>query len=351
VSTRQILGTVGAAVGAYFFGPQGAQWGWVIGSAIGGAIDPEIIKGPSVGDIAAQTSQEGIPRPIVFALSPPMAGNIIASGEPRIVRRRESQGKGGPKVETESVYRTYAIGVCEGPITRFVRVWRNNQLVYDAENEAMGGDIPFDFLGQHHTTPGENGQFLNTGRFFLGGWDQDPSPDLEIVFGVGLTPSHRGTAYMVMADEDLTDLRGAIPQFQFQVERCEGFFLTSRPYALEHIDAVGSDHAEPDDSRLMELMIEGMQSEHVQPRFGEIFGGLVEYEDAEPEGMESLHVEPLFGDIFGGLVTYEDAEPEGVESGLVEPLFGELFGDLVEYENWPPEGIDSLLTPLDGTLE
>jgi putative tail protein/concanavalin A-like lectin/glucanase superfamily protein len=220
VSVRQILPVIGAAIGGYFGGPTGAQWGWAIGSALGNAVDPELIRGPSVGDIATQTSQEGVPRPIVFGLSQPMAGNIIASSEPRIVRRRERQGKGGPKVETESVYRTYAIGVCEGPIGGFVRVWRNGALVYDAGSAAMNEGHDLTFLGQHITTITENGKFQANARFFLGQYDQKPSPDLETIFGVGTTPAHRGTAYMVMADEDLTDLRGAIPQWMFQVQLC-----------------------------------------------------------------------------------------------------------------------------------
>ena len=200
MSTRQVLGTIGFIVGAYFGAP---QLGYMIGSAIGGAIDPEIIKGPSVGDIVDQTSMEGGPRPFCYALSKPIAGNIIAQGPPRVVKKRKSQGKGGPKVETESVYRTYAIGVIEGE-KELVRAWRNGQLVYDISEFAL-------------LTNAENDKFLDTARWFNGSFTQEPSPDLETIFGVGTTPAHRGTAYMVQADEDLTDLRGAIPQWTFQV--------------------------------------------------------------------------------------------------------------------------------------
>lgn len=198
---RQVLPVVGAVIGGYFGGAAGAQWGWAIGSAVGNAIDPQIIQGPKIGDLAQQTSQEGVPRPIVFGVSPPIAGNIIDTSEPRIVKSTSGGGKGGPKVKTESVFRTYAIRVCEGPIFGFVRVWRNGILVYDAR------------LG---STP-DNAKFLETARFFLGDFTQNPSPDLEAIHGVGTTPPYRGTAYMVMADEDLTDLRGSIPQYAFQV--------------------------------------------------------------------------------------------------------------------------------------
>lgn len=203
VSTRLVLGAIGAAVGAFFGAP---QLGYALGSAIGGAIDPEVIKGPSIGDIIDQTALEGGPRPFVYALSKPISGNIIAQGPPEVVKRRDSQGKGGPKVETESVYRTYAIGIGEGEC-EFVRIWRNGQLVYDITSNSLLASL-------------DNARFLRNARFFTGTFDQLPSPDLETFLGVGTTPAHRGTCYMVMADEDLTDLRGAIPQWTFQVQRC-----------------------------------------------------------------------------------------------------------------------------------
>lgn len=199
-----IGGVVGAVVG--FFAGGNVYAGWVIGSAIGGAYSAsqQVIPGPKIGDIATQTSQEGVPRPIVFGRSHPIAGNVICDGGPRIVRRRESQGKGGPKVETESAYRTYAVGFCEGPVTAFVKVWKNNQLVYDIEDPSMVA---------------ENAEFLRYARFFIGTYQQMPSPDLEAVKGAGNVPAHRGTAYIVFKDEDVTDQRGMWSQWKVCVTR------------------------------------------------------------------------------------------------------------------------------------
>lgn len=213
---RQVLPIVGAAITTYF--GMGPQLGWAIGSIVGNVVDPVVNKGPSIGDLAQQTSQEGVPRPIVFGVSPPMGGNIILCSDPKIVTKRERQGKGGPINETQHVYRTYAIGVCEGPINAFLRVWRNGNLVYDVR-------------------PGhkqvQDAAFIKYARFFLGGWSQAQSPDLVAVKGADDTPFFRATAYLVMANEDLTDLRGAVPQYAFQVLRCEGTVLTSRPYPIE----------------------------------------------------------------------------------------------------------------------
>src|SRR5690606_9981726 len=96
-----ILGTVGAVIGNTIAPGIGAQWGWAIGSALGGmyAQSQQVIPGPKIGEVARQTSQEGGFRPIVYGRSQPIAGNVIADGGPRIVKKRQRQGKGGPKVE------------------------------------------------------------------------------------------------------------------------------------------------------------------------------------------------------------------------------------------------------------
>lgn len=292
---RHVLPVAGAAIGFVLGGPVGAQIGWTIGSVVGNAVDPQVIRGPSVGDLTAQTSQEGVPRPMVWALSPPMGGNIIATSEPRIVRETERQGKWGPKFETETIFRTYAIGVCEGPITGFIRVWRNGKLEYDADDPEFNEDRIITVPGFGTINLGSrNSRFLETARLFTGAWDQLPSPDLEAIFGVGSTPAHRGTAYMVMADEDLTDMRGAIPQFTFQVSRCEGFFLTSQPYPAEAIDALASSGDVTGGSTVVARSVEYSEAlDSTGDVTGGSLGGSTQYQ--YPEAIES------WGDVTGGV--------------------------------------------------
>jgi hypothetical protein len=333
MSVRDAITVVGTAVGAYFGYP---QLGYAIGSALGNAVDPQTIKGPSLGDISRQTSMEGVPRPIVWALSPPMAGNIIASSEPKIVRKRQRQGKGGPKVETEHVYRTYAVGVCEGTITRFVRIWRNNTLVYDVS------EFPL-------KTQAENTEFLKHARFFLGSFTQNASPALERSFGVGTTPSHRGTAYMVMDDEELTDLRGAIPQYQFQVERCEGFFLTSRPYPAEDLLALNSFGSVDDVLELPPpteaLAIYGFVNIATMPVL------LVRYEDWPAEALDSYaHIQDA-SLVVGAptIIVIDDQDPEALDSSG-EVISGEMYEALIRY-SMEPEALDITGSVVSATLE
>lgn len=221
-----ILGAVGAVVGFYFGGPTGAAWGWSIGSAAGGmyAQSQQVIPGPKIGEVQKQTSQEGGFRPIVYGRSNPISGNVIADSEPVIVKRRESQGKGGPKVESESAFRTYAVGFCEGEAV-LLQAWRNGILVFDTEDPSMSP---------------ENVKFLEYASWYTGSFDQSASPDLEAIYGAGNAPYFRGTAYLSIHEEDVTDQRGAWSQWQVRVFRGAAKSYTTPPYPLFSEAGIGS---------------------------------------------------------------------------------------------------------------
>lgn len=199
---RQVLPIVGAAVGAYFGGPAGAQLGYMIGSIVGNAVDPQIIKGPSIGDGVLQTSKEGVPRPIVYGTGC-IAGNVFDRGEIRKWKKRTRQGKGGPVNEEERMSLTFAIRICEGPIAGILRIWEDEKLVYDIRPESE--------IKEDSTRYGAKFRFYN------GSETQLPDPALEAIREPGKTPSYRGTAYIVFEDLDVTDRRGSVPSFRFEV--------------------------------------------------------------------------------------------------------------------------------------
>ena len=114
---RQVIGgVVGAAIGFVVsgFNPTGAYYGWVVGAAIGAST--EVIKQPGIGDLASASAGEGGSRARVYGSFRPIGGQLVWDGGPREIRKRSS-GKGGPRVESSIILRSYAIGVCEGPIT------------------------------------------------------------------------------------------------------------------------------------------------------------------------------------------------------------------------------------------
>lgn len=198
MSTRTALTVVGAVVGAYFGYP---QLGFVVGSMVGAAVDPQQIQGPRIGEVQAQTSADGVPRPIIYGTYPTF-GNIIQTGQVVKVEETESQGKGGPEVTTERALRTFAIRVCEGPIAAYLRIWEDNKLVYDVR--------------QGSGMLAESAKWAANKVFYYGDETQLPDPTLVATVNAD-TPAYRGTAYFVAVLEDVTDRQGSISQYRFEV--------------------------------------------------------------------------------------------------------------------------------------
>lgn len=217
MSTRLALTVVGTLVGAYFGYP---QLGAMAGAMIGSAVDPTTIQGPRINESGTQTVAEGIPRTIVYGTWK-CTGNIIQRGPLVKVETSTSQGKGSTKIKGEKGLRTYAIGICEGPIAvgGLLRVWRNKKLVYDVTTGSA--------------MLAESQKWADGKRFYTGDETQLPDPDLEL-----LDPdatAHRGSCYMVFPQDDVTDMNGAIPQYEFEVAR----YVTANTVALPRV-VVGS---------------------------------------------------------------------------------------------------------------
>jgi len=303
-----VLGAVGAVIGGVVGGPVGAQWGWTIGATLGGvyAQSQQVIPGPKIGDVQRQTQQEGGFRPIVYGRSHPIAGNVIADGGPVIVKKRQRQGKGGPKVETESVYRTYAVGFCEG-WAELLQVWRNGILVYDAEDPSMAA---------------ENAKFLEYATWYPGTFDQPASPDLEEIYGVGQAPYFRGTAYLSIHNEDVTDQRGAWSQWQVRVNtQPPEAYLTSKPYPIYGQDRVST--------------AVGFGTGNLRPVVQQIDGQLPEEVSTTLTfGVASLRAP---------IVTIDGQLPEEVSTGIT---FGvaTLRAPIVTIDGQPPEEIQTAIS-------
>lgn len=214
MSGTTIGGFAGAAIGFVVtgFNPAGAQWGFMIGSAVGGYLDPAKQEGPRITDAQTQTSNEGVPRPIVYGKAA-VAGNIIQCG-PLVEHKKKQRGsKGGPEVTTYTYTRTVAIRICEaaplGGTMVLRRAWMDDKLVYDA---SQGGILRL----------ADSKKFAASLTFYSGSEDQLPDPSLEALptengGGVGNVPAYRGTCYAVLTDLDCTDRQGSVPQFRWEV--------------------------------------------------------------------------------------------------------------------------------------
>lgn len=337
-----VMGAAGAVVGFFVGGPAGAAYGFALGYGFGtvlGNLMPEM-QGPKIGDVATQTSREGVPRPIVYGVARPIAGNIIFCGKP-VIRTRTTggggKGGGGKKQKEERVYRSYAIRICEGPVNGIRRVWRDNKLVYDA-------------LAEVGSTQEENNtEFLKKATFYHGEWDQMPDPTIEAELGVGEVPAYRGTCYMVMDMEDLTDRRGGVPQFVFEVVRSEGFILTSQPYPVETVDTMDVGALIGGGSLQTLLKVYDNWAPEYMDVGGAIDAGSLmseviydSYDNWEAEYMD------VGGKINAGSITqlviystYNDWPPEYMDVGgkINDGSLTQLVAYLT-YEDWPPEYMD-----------
>jgi hypothetical protein len=205
-----VLGVVGSSIGMGFggaiLGLSGAAIGGLIGSTVGSVIDSWIIsslaptqriEGARLESLRITSSTEGAVIPRLYGRMR-IGGNIVWATDFREETRTTTQrggGKGGGgKVRTTEYlyYASFAVALCEGPITGIGRIWADGK--------------PLDLSGI-------------TMRWYPGDETQAPDPFIAAKMGAGSTPAYRGTAYVVFEDLPLGDFGNRIPQLSFEVFR------------------------------------------------------------------------------------------------------------------------------------
>lgn len=198
-----VEGAIGAIVGFAVGGPSGAQWGYAIGSALGGSGAPDQ-EGPRLNDLQIQDSSYGKPIPIIYGRDR-IAGNIIWSKPLEEVKNEESAGKGGgPTSTTYNYFASFALGLCEGEITGVRRIWIANKLVYKYTDDATIEEI----LASNSQIDGIT--------VYTGSESQDPDPLIQAHKGAANTPAFRGLAYLVFDRLDVGN-SGQIPNITVEV--------------------------------------------------------------------------------------------------------------------------------------
>lgn len=251
MSGNTIGGIVGGAIGFWVGGPAGAQWGWMIGSAVGGIVDPQTIQGAQWQNQQLQGSSDGLGRAVIFGTAT-VTGNLLDAepGGPRIGKKTEG-GKGGPEVERDTAILTYAVEICDSSELRgtkvngIIAVWEDEKLVYDARPDVETDDEGNDNIFIKAWKIAHNKKWDRNKKFYFGGEDQMPPPELEAIHGSGNVPAYRGSCIMVVHDEDLmVDLddkpRGRIPTYRFLVSACEPVLPETPRFLIYGVQADGS---------------------------------------------------------------------------------------------------------------
>jgi hypothetical protein len=236
-------GIVGAAVGFYFGGFQGAGLGFSLGMTVGGiagnAIDPVKPKkttqtpGESLKDIFITSPALGVGIPRVFGIYR-ISGNIIHATvkEEHIIETDvqtaaspQPKGKGGGSATTtvkQKIYTTtLAIALCEGPISKILRVWLDLDLVYDNGNDLGRFRLVLVDVEEGLKVAHSIDETLETAIVHVGTEEQNPDATLEEIHGVGNVSAYRGLAYVVIKDLNL-GTSGRVPNFTFEIQHSNG---------------------------------------------------------------------------------------------------------------------------------
>ncbi|QDY99054.1 hypothetical protein FQ775_00975 [Nitratireductor mangrovi] len=193
-----VLGLVGNWLGGSLIGALGAIAGRFVDQVL---FEPTITReGPRLSDLTFSASTEGAPMPRVWGRMRVSTQVIWATRYKEEKKTSETGGKGGPKVKTTeySYSVSFAIGLCEGPISGVGRVWADGKVI--------------DLSDYTHR--------LNTGDE-----TQEADPLIAAIEGEDRAPGFRGTAYLVFEDMPLEKFGNRVPQLTVEVIR--------RPPAVE----------------------------------------------------------------------------------------------------------------------
>jgi hypothetical protein len=203
-----VLGLAGSAIGANiggaFLSLSAATIGGLIGSTIGSVIDSAIVAsltpgqnatGARLESLRVVSSTEGVVIPRLFGRAR-IGGNLIWATDFREeTRTQRSGGKAGGgrgRVTEYSYFASFAVGICEGPITGIGRIW------------ADGKELDLTGL---------------TWRWYPGDEGQVADPLVSARMGPADTPAYRGLAYAVFEELPLERFGNRLPQLTFEVFR------------------------------------------------------------------------------------------------------------------------------------
>ncbi|TCK31304.1 putative tail protein [Ancylobacter aquaticus] len=201
-----ILGALGGTIGGALFGPVGALAGRALGALGGSAIDSLVlnpgqrVEGPRLAEFGTMTSTEGAALPRLYGRAR-LSGQVIWAAPVQEVVSTQTQASGGKGgiagggggSTTYSYFGSFAVGVCEGPVTRLGRIWADGRLL---DTRTL------------------------TVRLHRGGEDQLPDPLIEA--REPGAPAYRGLAYLVFERLPLARFGNRLPQISVEVERAVG---------------------------------------------------------------------------------------------------------------------------------
>jgi hypothetical protein len=229
-----ILGTIAQNAGWNAF------WSGVAAMA-GSVIDQSLFapsfsrEGPRLDDLRLQTSTFGASIPKIYGTVRTECNVIWGTNYvEHVTTEKQGGGKGGGGGEVTTTSYSYsvsfAVGLCQGPISGIGRAWADGKLID---------------LAKHDYT------------LYYGTETQTPDPYIEGIEGVGMVPAYRGLAYIVFKNFFVTDYGNRIPNLSFEVTHA----TTNLKSIVEEISVdAGLDLSEIDVSTMADVSVPGYKT-------------------------------------------------------------------------------------------
>lgn len=200
-----LLGLAGLALGAYYGGGIGGQFGYLLGTVIGNLVAPGSGgKGPRIHDLTVTGSSYGAPIARGYGVIR-KNGNIIWSSGLHETKKTHGGGFGTPETIEYKYDATFAISFGTGLATGVTRIWADSKLIYDITHTT--GALPDDFIKI-------NGLKF---RFYPGSETQLPDEDITAAVGTGLVPAFRGQCYILFDKLPLKQFGNKVPNITAEI--------------------------------------------------------------------------------------------------------------------------------------
>lgn len=235
---------LGVLAGSQLMGGFGMRLAFMGASAVGSLLMNGGKKKPQgkLNDIRVSSSTYGRGIPIVYGTMR-VTGNLFWTTdfvEEKYLltqKGKEVDGKIGEKLEKKGkaqefyeYFANYAMGLCEGPVEVLLRVWADNNKIYDRLNPNDKEIVDIGFTRQdaggegkaQQKSParkkghqGDSGRFEF--RFYPGTEEQLPDPFMVSQQGADQVPAFRGLCYLMFERFALADFGNRIPTITAEI--------------------------------------------------------------------------------------------------------------------------------------
>lgn len=156
---------------------------------------------------------------------------LTQKGKAKTGGKGEKMAKKGKAQPVYKYYANFAMGLCEGPVDEVIRIWADNNLIFNKYNPDDDDLVSPGFTtredgdntgkSSQRSASGKKGAGGHSGRFVFrfydGSEEQNPDPYMVGREGQDNVPAYRGLSYLMFEDFALEDFGNRIPTITAEV--------------------------------------------------------------------------------------------------------------------------------------